>query len=281
MQQIIDIPELSGLCSSRFPGYVSDRAEDDRNKLSHGTVIDDRDLGAAKSVAVQSAAVHLFGSVSPEQAVSGLPKSSDSLLGSSVASTRPVSLPHESEKSHIVSALARAAIFFVIVSAFVLFGWNGCRESSASAKSTSSTTSKEKKAPPTLNVNILREKAEAGDAIAQAEYGVLFLTGEEVQTNYAEAMKWFLKSSKQGYMRANGYLGLMYFKGIGVAKDHVQAAKYFRVAAVHGIPYAQYLLGMMYCAGDGVPQNTTVGYNWIRKAAAHGLEEAIEFLKQP
>ena len=44
----------------------------------------------------------------------------------------------------------------------------------------------------------MKEEAEAGDAHSQANLGVLYATGNGVEQNMTEAIKWFRKSAEQG-----------------------------------------------------------------------------------
>ena len=47
-------------------------------------------------------------------------------------------------------------------------------------------------------------------------------------------MKWFRLSAEQGNADAQGNLGLIYVTGQGVTQDFKEAAKWYRLAAVQG-----------------------------------------------
>lgn len=74
--------------------------------------------------------------------------------------------------------------------------------------------------------------------------GVLYINGQGVQQNYAQAASWFRKAAKQSHAEAQYNLGISYYKGIGVQKNYEQACF------------------------------------WLKKAADQGIEKAIEFLKK-
>lgn len=90
-----------------------------------------------------------------------------------------------------------------------------------------------------------------GVADAQAILGLMYLEGKGVETNYAEAMKWFRLAADQELADAQYALGVMYAKGLGVAKDEGLAFKWYRLAADQGHGYAQAKVDLMYAEGDG------------------------------
>ena len=58
-----------------------------------------------------------------------------------------------------------------------------------------------------------KEKAEAGDAIAQSILGMMYAHGNGVPRDSAEAVKWYRRSADQGNLVAQTNLGLMYRNG--------------------------------------------------------------------
>ena len=59
----------------------------------------------------------------------------------------------------------------------------------------------------------------------------------------------------------------MYVKGQGVPQDYAEAVKWFRKAADQGDADAQNNLGQMYITGQGVPKDDGEAIKWFRKAA--------------
>ena len=62
----------------------------------------------------------------------------------------------------------------------------------------------------------LKEIAYAGDINAQVQLGVIYLRGDGVAKDDAEAVKWLRKAADQDSSLAERYLAEMYFKGRGV-----------------------------------------------------------------
>jgi len=60
----------------------------------------------------------------------------------------------------------------------------------------------------------------------------------------------------------------MYLHGEGVSEDAAEAAKWCRKAADQGYTIAQYNLGLMYEAGEGVQQDIVTAYMWLDLATS-------------
>lgn len=113
----------------------------------------------------------------------------------------------------------------------------------------------------------LKEVAYAGNVNAQVQLGVIYLTGDGVNKDDAEALKWLRKAADQDNALAERYLAEMYFKGRGVPADNMEAAKWLRLAADQGDPDSEHNLAVLYEQGLGVPHNVKEAANWMRKAA--------------
>jgi len=125
-----------------------------------------------------------------------------------------------------------------------------------------------------------KAKAEAGDADAQYNLGLMYVLGEGVEQDFKEAVKWYQKAADQGDAIAQSNLGLMYQKGQGVEQDFKEAAKWWQKAADQGNVDAQNNLGVMYANGQGVEQNFVTGYAWWNIAATNGDQNAKNGLSQ-
>ena len=68
---------------------------------------------------------------------------------------------------------------------------------------------------------------------------------------------------------AQYYIGIMYLKGQGVEKDEAQAADWLRKASEQGLPNAMYKLANLYASGKGVPQDNEFAYVWYSIGAAY------------
>ncbi|MBI5360646.1 MAG: HEAT repeat domain-containing protein [Planctomycetes bacterium] len=132
---------------------------------------------------------------------------------------------------------------------------------------------------PDLPMDELRALAEEGNPVAQANLGVRYFYGEDIDVDYAEALKWFQKSADQdNYMGQNG-LANCYRLGAGVNKDEARAFELFLDSAQQGYPSAQYNLSVCYMVGTGVKPDKQKALEWMQKAADQGMPEAIDALK--
>ena len=94
--------------------------------------------------------------------------------------------------------------------------------------------------------------------------------------DFQTAEKEFHKLAEQGDAFAQFFLGFMYLEGQGVPQDYAQAMEWYRKAAAQGNTLAQVSLGFMYDKGQGVPQNHVLAYQWMNLAAASGDKGAIK-----
>jgi TPR repeat protein len=120
----------------------------------------------------------------------------------------------------------------------------------------------------------LRQKAESGDAVAQAALGADYYSGNGVPQDYVEAVKWYSLSAKQGNPESQRLLGGCYFLGNGTPKDYAEGARWCRLAAEQGDVSAACMLGLCYKFGRGVQQDYTESAKWFRFAAEKGNSEA-------
>jgi TPR repeat protein len=113
-----------------------------------------------------------------------------------------------------------------------------------------------------------RSSAEQGYAPAQYMYGHMFRQGR--WQNPQQLLYWWTKAAEQGDVRAQSWLGIFYEQGSnGVGRDYHQALKWLSRAAKQGQPDAQVTLGQMYEGGEGIPENYHLAAYWYRKAADH------------
>ena len=83
----------------------------------------------------------------------------------------------------------------------------------------------------TVDIDMIRRKAEAGDAKAQFDLAAAYSEGNGVSKDSAKGMEWLKKSALQGFAGAQVVLGYMYQKGINTEKDPSEAAKWYQKAA--------------------------------------------------
>lgn len=87
---------------------------------------------------------------------------------------------------------------------------------------------------PQEAVALLREAAEAGNAVAQYYLGNAFYSGHGVEEDKAEALSLFRKAAESGLREAQYNYAVMLSKGEGCEKDQEEAIRWFRKAAEAG-----------------------------------------------
>jgi len=86
----------------------------------------------------------------------------------------------------------------------------------------------------TASLQQLREMANKGDANAQNALGLHYATGDGVDLNEQEAVRWFTKAAEQGNVLAQSKLGSIYYSGRGVPQDQNRAYFWMAVARLNG-----------------------------------------------
>jgi TPR repeat protein len=127
---------------------------------------------------------------------------------------------------------------------------------------------------PTEGVKWYRAAAENGSSMAQYNLGIIYKNGHGVAQDYAEASRWYRMAAEQGDADAQYNLGFLYDHGQGVAQDYTEASRWYRMAAEQGNSAAQYNLGLLYDHGQGVAQDYTEASRWYRMAAEQGDADA-------
>jgi len=123
-------------------------------------------------------------------------------------------------------------------------------------------------------LDTLRQQADQGIAGAQTELGYLYHTGEGVERDYAEAVKWYRLAAEQGHPDAQYNLGVAHAFGEGVERDPARASNWYRRAAEQGHVVAAFSLGLSYLHGDGIQQDSEQAAAWFRQAAEQGYTRA-------
>lgn len=130
-----------------------------------------------------------------------------------------------------------------------------------------------------FDVEIEKRKAKIGDGLAAFIVGRSYMNGENgVETDCAEAFRWYSLGAKTNSGLCLCGLGTCYENGIGIPKDTKSALNYFRKAfpaldkqASIGEKYSQFYLGVYYYFGDrGVPQDYQKAAELFTKSAEQG-----------
>lgn len=87
-------------------------------------------------------------------------------------------------------------------------------------------------------VHLYLEKAIKGNADAQYQLGLLYLTGKGTIQDFEEAAKWFTSAAEQNHAAAQYELGLLFHNGLGVDLDNEKSYMWLNLAAAAGIEQA-------------------------------------------
>ncbi|WP_193172326.1 peptidoglycan-binding protein [Nisaea nitritireducens] len=121
----------------------------------------------------------------------------------------------------------------------------------------------------------LEQRADAGDAKAQHDLALAYLTGAAGTENPELAAELLREAAIQGLPGAQYNLAVLYETGQGVRQDDVRALLWYHSAAEQGHPNAQYNLGVMYAEGRGIPLNFGEAARWFQAAAKQGMARAL------
>lgn len=119
--------------------------------------------------------------------------------------------------------------------------------------------------PKLTEVELLIQKAEAGDLAAQESLGHLYYYGNKVEQSFKEAFKWYKRAAAQGSYTCQYNLGSMFYNGEGTEIDYGESFKWYKLSANQGFSFAQFWVGNAYFYGYGTEKN---------------IEEAISFWKR-
>lgn len=124
----------------------------------------------------------------------------------------------------------------------------------------------------------LRAFADRGDADAQFEMGLRYLTGEGFKKDEKKGVEWLRKAAESGHLRAQYVYGSLFEDGVTVPKDPAKALEWYLKAANGGFPMAQHSVGVAYEIGQGVEKDPKKSAEWFEKAVAQNYPPAMAAL---
>ncbi len=122
-------------------------------------------------------------------------------------------------------------------------------------------------------IEIYREKAESGDAVAQVQLGYLYDWGKSgLPQDKREAARLYKLSADQGNARGQANLGVFYENGLGgLPQDKREAARLYKLSADQGNAQGQANLGNFYENGlGGLPQDEREAARLYKLSADQG-----------
>lgn len=166
--------------------------------------------------------------------------------------------------------------------------------------------------------NMLLPLAKAGGVKSQISIASMYSTGNGVETNLDEAIKWFYLAAQQGHPLAQNNLAILLFaqnpeesiKWLSSAakqsvcaaqsmlgdiysglynlppelknkfNDEVEATKWYEKAGKGSFSYAYHRLGDMYANGQGVVKDEKKAFEYYQLAASMGYEPSQKILAE-
>jgi len=119
------------------------------------------------------------------------------------------------------------------------------------------------------------EAARKGNAYAQNIVGISYATGDGIDQDSAESLKWLRKSARQNFAKAQSNLGIAFLISDGVDQDYTQAVKWWQLAAEQDEPHAKYNLAVSYQCGCGIEQNNVLATKWYLLASLSYLRHGM------
>lgn len=120
----------------------------------------------------------------------------------------------------------------------------------------------------------LRLQADAGDAEAQWELGMMLLNGQGGPADAVEARRYVRLSAESGYVSGQISMAVMLALGQGGAVDAPQARLWYGRAAEQNSAHALRGLGMMLITGEGGPSDPDLGRAYLELAVEAGEPNA-------
>lgn len=116
----------------------------------------------------------------------------------------------------------------------------------------------------------------------QAEYllGYLYNHGLGVDRNVEKALSWYLRAAENGYAPAQTAAAKLYLDGDDVPADYAEAYRLLILAAQQEYDVAEYLLGYMLLSGFQGEIDIEKAFFWMEKAAIQDYEQAVFTLAQ-
>jgi TPR repeat protein len=123
-------------------------------------------------------------------------------------------------------------------------------------------------------IEACRARAEAGDAAAQYDMGLLLVQGEFVERDEPGAFVWFSRAHENGDREATASVAGMLYRGMGVEPDQERAMALYIQAADAGVRAARLEIALAHYHGNGVEHDEAKGMALLRALADEGYVPA-------
>lgn len=126
---------------------------------------------------------------------------------------------------------------------------------------------------------LIKQAAEAGDAVAQFNYGNILLQQQPGKEGLQAALPWFEKSAAEAVPDAEYALSQIYpALDASSEQNRREALFWLEQAAEDEHDTAQLELALKYLNGDGVERDEVAGFDWMHRAALQGNPAAASKL---
>ncbi|CAI5720748.1 unnamed protein product [Hyaloperonospora brassicae] len=118
-----------------------------------------------------------------------------------------------------------------------------------------------------LGARYFRLAADAGNPVAQGNYGMLLARGVGVDRDVQQAIVYFDRAARQKEAFALHGLGVIYFTGDGIPQNVTRALELFEEAIALGYIESHLFLGSAYLQGDGdLPVDEKMAFSHVEAA---------------
>lgn len=129
-------------------------------------------------------------------------------------------------------------------------------------------------------VQLFRQAADQGNAIAQSNLAYAYYNADGIENDDNAAMYWAGLSAAQGDEVAMRLVAFGHYRGRGFPQDRAEAARIWAEAANLGDDYSAYNMGIIIRDGDGVQQDDALAIQWFERALDLGHPDAAERLAE-
>jgi uncharacterized protein len=126
----------------------------------------------------------------------------------------------------------------------------------------------------------LNKEAQAGNAKAQHELGIRYLTGKDMPADTIKGAYWIRKSAEQKLTAAQFNYGILLINGWGLEWNPFEAFKQFYYAALDGMAQAEYVVGLLYTDNLIIKRDMQEAYKWVLKSANKNYIPAKEVISK-
>ncbi len=158
-------------------------------------------------------------------------------------------------------------IFFLFISIFAF------AQSADELNQTSKELIEERKFEKALP--LVKKAAELGNPEAQYNYGIFLQEGIEIQKNEQEAIKWYLKSSDNGFNDGHYVMMMAYGNGQGIEQNSEKAFEYALKCANNNDVTCIWNVVNCYLTGNGVKADISKFKEWIIRLAKLSNPESL------